>query len=319
MLVSILIPCYNAGPWLEQAIESALAQTWPHKEIVVVDDGSTDGSLDVIRSFGDRIRWETGPNRGGNSARNRLLDLARGDWLQYLDADDYLLPHKVAAQINYGLPLGNIDVLYAPVTAECWRSGYMVGRKAPVNPPSRDPWTLLVRWLLPQTSNGLFRREAIQDVGGWKPDQPCCQEHELYLRLLQAGKRFEFCPHGGAIYRLWSNETVCNRNPLLTLTTRLTLIEAAEESLSAKGGLTSARSDAIAQARLECARSVYALDRDLARRIASDVSKHHPRFYPPPSACFPARYRLAYRLLGFSMAERLAEMFRRRQPANDSY
>ena len=76
--VSILIPCYNAERWIAQAIESALAQTWSEKEIIVVDDGSTDRSLEVIRQFDGRIRWETGPNRGGNVARNRLLELARG-------------------------------------------------------------------------------------------------------------------------------------------------------------------------------------------------------------------------------------------------
>ncbi len=76
-LVSILIPCYNAERWIGQAIESALGQTWPNKEVIVVDDGSTDGSLEVIKSFGDRIKWETGPNRGGNVARNRLLELSR--------------------------------------------------------------------------------------------------------------------------------------------------------------------------------------------------------------------------------------------------
>ena len=76
--VSILIPCYNAERWIAQAIESALAQTWSEKEIIVVDDGSTDHSLEVIRQFDGRIWWETGPNRGGNVARNRLLELARG-------------------------------------------------------------------------------------------------------------------------------------------------------------------------------------------------------------------------------------------------
>jgi glycosyltransferase involved in cell wall biosynthesis len=82
MLVSILIPCYNAERWVAQAIETALAQAWPEKEIIVVDDGSQDGSLEVIKRFANRIRWETGPNRGGNVARNRLLELARGEWLQ---------------------------------------------------------------------------------------------------------------------------------------------------------------------------------------------------------------------------------------------
>ena len=124
--VSILIPCYNAERWVAQAIDSALSQTWPNKEVIVVDDGSADRSLDVVRSFGDRIRWETGPNRGGSAARNRLLELATGEWLQYLDADDCLLPEKTASQVECGLPLDDIDVLYAPVVYEHWKENQAV-------------------------------------------------------------------------------------------------------------------------------------------------------------------------------------------------
>ncbi len=115
-LVSILIPCYNAERWIAQSIESALAQTYGSIEVIVVDDGSTDRSLDIIRGFGDRIRWETGPNRGGNWARNRLLDLARGEWVQFLDADDYLLPDKVEPQMHFLQNHPETDILYGMVT-----------------------------------------------------------------------------------------------------------------------------------------------------------------------------------------------------------
>lgn len=77
-LVSIIIPCYNAADYVGEAIESALAQTYSPTEVIVIDDGSTDGSLDLLRSFGDRIRWETGPNRGACTARTRGLALAMG-------------------------------------------------------------------------------------------------------------------------------------------------------------------------------------------------------------------------------------------------
>ena len=80
MFVSISISCYNAEPRIAKAIESALAQTWASKEVIVVDDGSTDGSLDEIEKFDGQIRWETGPNRGGNRVRNRLTELAQAAW-----------------------------------------------------------------------------------------------------------------------------------------------------------------------------------------------------------------------------------------------
>ena len=69
--VSILIPCYNAENWISQAIESALTQTYTNQEVIVIDDGSTDNSLAQIKSFGDKIFWETRPNQGGNAASNR--------------------------------------------------------------------------------------------------------------------------------------------------------------------------------------------------------------------------------------------------------
>jgi hypothetical protein len=169
---------------------------------------------------------------------------------------------------------------------------------------------------LPQTGAGLWRRAAIEDVGGWKPDQSCCQEHELYFRLLKAGKRFAYCPHGGAIYRQWSNQTVCKRDPRLTLTKRLEITDAMEEFLSATGALNAARRNAISHARLECARSLHPLDREFAQRVARIAQERNPRFRLPRTQCFPTRYRLAYRLLGFGKTERLADMFRGFNPIN---
>jgi glycosyltransferase involved in cell wall biosynthesis len=100
-LVSLLIPVYNAAPWLEQTLQSALAQQWPHCEIIVVDDGSRDESVAVARRHaGDRVRVFTQANAGAAAARNHALREARGDYLQYLDADDLLAPDKIAAQMT---------------------------------------------------------------------------------------------------------------------------------------------------------------------------------------------------------------------------
>src|SRR5437762_1494315 len=147
-LVSIVIPCFNARRWIGQAIESSLAQTWREKEVVVMDDGSTDGSLEVIQSFGDRIRWETRPNRGGNAARNRLLELARGDWLQYLDADDYLLPEKIDGQMRFVAPAPQTDVVYGRVTREHWKEDGARRAALPIREP-REACVLLARRSLP--------------------------------------------------------------------------------------------------------------------------------------------------------------------------
>jgi len=320
MFVSILIPCFNAERWVAQAIESALAQTWPNKEVIVVDDGSTDGSLKVIQSFGDRIRWETGPNRGGNVTRNRLLELARGEWVQYLDADDYLLPDKVAAQVNYLATQPPTDVLYGLVTKEDWTERG-VTRELQRFPEPHDPWILLVRWYLPQTGGPLWRKAALEAVGGWRPDQPCCQEHELYLRLLMAGKSFTYCPLNGAIYRIWSSNTVCHRDQPKVRRRRLAITQQAEDHLRARRELTPARRDAVNMARFQMARLAWRHDQGEAMEIMRTVRQSDPQFRPltnqPGGHHPPAMYRLLWRCFGFRWAETVgdwARILRRKAP-----
>src|SRR5436190_21416721 len=100
-LVSILIPAFNAREWIAETIQSALRQTWPRKEIIVLDDGSADETLVVARRFeSDEVRVISQPNQGAASARNKAFSLSRGDYIQWLDADDLLSPDKVAHQIK---------------------------------------------------------------------------------------------------------------------------------------------------------------------------------------------------------------------------
>ncbi len=310
MLVSILIPCYNAERWVAQAIESALAQTWPDKEVIVVDDGSQDGSLDLIKTFGKSIRWETGPNRGGNVARNGLLELARGEWLQYLDADDYLLPPKIERQVSFLRDHPTCDVVYSPVLLVNWSEAKVEQEVTPIREP-RDPWILLARWYLPQTGGPLWRRQALMNVGGWKPDQPCCQEHELYLRLLQSGAQFCYFGECHAAYRNWSQDaTVSKRNRLELSRRRLEIEDRMEMYLKERGELTHPRMQALNQARFEIARMAWSEDRIAAREIVRGIEQRQPGFVPGPPAA-QGRYRSIYKAFGFDAAERIAAGLRR--------
>jgi len=302
--VSILIPCYNTDRWIAQAIASALNQTYPHKEVIVIDDGSSDRSLEIIKSFGDRIRWETQSNRGGNFTRNQLLDLSTGDWLQYLDADDYLLPDKIEQQISSLNQLPEADIVYSPSIWEYWKEGVPYPEVMPI-PEPHDPWILLARWYLPQTGSPLWQKQAIVDVGGWKIDQPCCQEHELYLRLLMAGKHFVYCPAAGSVYRQWSESTVCNRDKRRTQRERLAVKDRLEQFLHQNSMLTPERLYATNQARFECARTIWSSDRQWADAIISKIKASDPHFVPSGVAA-PVFYQTTYQMLGFSVAEKIA-------------
>lgn len=307
--VSILIPAYNAERWIGEAVGSALKQCGGDAEVIVVDDGSTDGTFSALKPFADRILAETGPNRGATSARNRLLELSRGEWIQYLDADDFLMPAKVDRQLEVIAQQPDVDLLYGPVTVEWHRQGAIETTRVEI-PEPHDPWAQLALWHLPQTGAPLFRRRALLDVGGWRDDQPCCQEHELYLRMLIAGKRFCYADACGAVYRRFETGTLSTSNMPRVWCERLKIEERLERHLREQGMMTPSRQWAINQARLQIARSAWHEDRSIALEANAAIKASGAQFAPGGEAG-PASYRTAYRLLGFRGAELIADAMRK--------
>jgi GT2 family glycosyltransferase len=301
-LVSIGIPCFDAERWISGAIESALGQTWAEKEVIVVDDGSTDGSIKRVEEFGERVRLIRCDHRGGNHARNEVLRNARGQWIQFLDADDYLEPEKISRQFAEGAMGEAADVLYSPYWFERFE-----------NPPVRwqselhsrnDLFTQWIAWEMPQTGAALWRRTELAGLGGWKEGQPCCQEHELYLRALKSGLRFVFTPTAHAVYRLWSEETVCRKDPGRTIRVRTELIDDARAWLTERERWTAQHQRTAAQACFEMARTL-ARD-DVERASAYFAERVRAGLMQPAGPAAPLAYRLAYHLLGFEKAERIA-------------
>jgi glycosyltransferase involved in cell wall biosynthesis len=198
--VAVIIPCYNAEKWVAQAIRSALDQDYPNLEVIVIDDGSTDGSLDIIRSFGDRIRWETGPNRGACAARNRGLALTEAEYVMFLDADDWLVPGSVAGQVSQALRL---DPAASGITFGDFITTDEFGR---TSEPSPKPWLTdgglaSKAWLLlvgPGTTAPLHRRRYVLAVGGFGEGLEAGQEYDLHVRLMRAGISFYY--HDAPIY-----------------------------------------------------------------------------------------------------------------------
>ena len=99
-LVSVIIPAYNHAPYIRQCVDSALAQTYPAVEVVVVDDGSTDGTYELLQTYGERITLIRQANRGTQAARNTAIAASTGEYLALLDSDDAWLPHKLAQQMQ---------------------------------------------------------------------------------------------------------------------------------------------------------------------------------------------------------------------------
>ncbi|MEO7863191.1 MAG: glycosyltransferase family A protein, partial [Nitrospirales bacterium] len=114
-LVSILIPAFNAQDWIADTIQCAAAQTWPTKEIIVIDDGSTDQTLAIARRYvSGFVHVFTQNNAGAAAARNKAYAMSQGDYIQWLDADDLLAPDKIAKQMEVGLRESKKTLLSSP-------------------------------------------------------------------------------------------------------------------------------------------------------------------------------------------------------------
>lgn len=309
-LVSILIPAYNADRWIRQTIQSALDQTYEPKEIIVVDDGSTDRTLEAIREFGGRIRLAEGPHAGGNAARNRLLELSAGEWVQFLDADDCLLPDKIIGQVEHAASQDSpVDIVYSPVIL--WHDSS--GAQTPiVIDPQADAVEHYIGWGAFCTSGLLFRRSAVIDAGRWKESQPACQEHELLLRFLQGGKRFGLWNQPATLYRDHGTATVSKRNPLRTIRLRMELTDRLEQYLQTTNRLTAAHKKALYIARMESARTAWDKDRSYSQELFRKA-KSAGRWWVRTSPALPPHFQLTSFLFGFDQAERLAQLQRRLQ------
>ncbi len=185
-LVSVLIPCFNARETVGEAVKSALEQTWERVEVRVVDDGSTDGSGEVLRSFeGDpRFHWVATENRGGNAARNLLLRQAEGTFVQFLDADDLLLPSKIERQV--ALLLEGADVVFCHYFEQA--VGRADRRLVTLPPIDEDLLSYVIRHSI-WTSVPLHRTAVLRRAGGFDETLSCCQEYELHTRLAFAAWR----------------------------------------------------------------------------------------------------------------------------------
>ena len=188
-LVSIIIPCYNTDNFVSEAIYSALTQTHSNVEVIVIDDSSTDKSVDVIQSFGDQVRLEKIDHKGACAARNRGLQVSQGEFIQFLDADDVLLPNKLDMQVPI-LQSGQVDLVFC--------NGYLFGDERPRRPIKKlrdlplpndtDPFTYCLKNGF-GTEGPLHRRSLLEKVGGFRVGLAGAQEYDLHIRLGAAGAR----------------------------------------------------------------------------------------------------------------------------------
>lgn len=207
-LVSIIIPCYNNALFVKQAIESALRQSYPFKEIIVIDDGSTDDSLTIIRSFAGQVIWENGSNQGAPTARNRGLELAQGKYIKFLDADDILLPDCLKQQVSQAesFSADKKAIVYGDALWMDQTGKQLSGYRHKPRHVDEDPIAHIMGQS-PLISCPLHRREYLIEINGFDLSITKGQEHDLHLRLVLAG--IEFVYYAGPVfhYREYSSSS----------------------------------------------------------------------------------------------------------------
>src|SRR6266480_3226990 len=206
-LVSILIPAYNAEKWIGYTLESAVNQTWPHKEIIVVDDGSRDRTAEVARGFASKnVTVVSTENRGHSSAANTAFRLCQGDYIQELDADDLLAPDKIERQLAAVREGDSKRILLSSP----WAHFHYRASRARFVPNSLWQDLSPVEWLLRkmgenlhmQNATWLVSRELAEEAGPWDSSLQYDQDGEYFCRVLLASEGTRFVPEARVFYRV---------------------------------------------------------------------------------------------------------------------
>jgi glycosyltransferase involved in cell wall biosynthesis len=302
--ISVIIPCYNAEHFVGETVRSALHQTYPTEEIICINDGSSDGTLDVLRSIRDKeggIRIHDQENQGICGARNVGLRQATGEYIAFLDHDDILHPEKLEHQAKL-----IDDATHRPdFVAAPYKEVFPHEERAPVTRDvyASDPWIGLIHARLGRTSSNLWRAETVREVGAWKDEDGLSLDTGLMFRMLKKGCK------------------IVNDTELLT--TRYTLDVSASrvnrkrgwvtflrlrvkifDYLESNGMMTEKRKMALQMDMVEAIRGIYRYSPEVA--VEKDREVLRPRFGSLKARVGPGRlYQVLYRVLGLRYAELL--------------
>lgn len=304
-LVSILIPCYNAGAWLAETLASAFAQTWPATEIILVNDGSTDDSLAVARQFEPRgLRLIDGPNRGAAAARNTALAAARGEWIQFLDADDLLAPDKIERQLALLRPAGP-----GTLASSAWARFMREPADADFSPHLNWRDTAGVEFLqlhyehgcMMQPAAWLASRALLDRAGPWNETLSLNDDGEYFARVMLAADRIVFCGSARSYYRSAHAPSLSGRRDRRSLESLFRSVELTTAHLLAADRSARTRA-AAAYAWKWTAFELYPGAPDLSRSAESQCRNLGGHARPFPAG---RRFQVLARLLGWRIAKRL--------------
>jgi glycosyltransferase involved in cell wall biosynthesis len=306
--VSIVIPCRNGARYLPKLAGSLGPLLAPNVEVIFIDDGSTDGSGELFQRLLPEAVCVQQPNRGLGATRNRAATLARGEFLQLLDADDTIEAGKFETQLAFARAR-SLDVVYSD-----WRMVIVEdGKETPEDWVQAETGTEIVEallggWWFPPNAT-LVRRDAFVAVGGCDTTLGnTCEDFDLWLKLGMAGVRFGYVAgHFANYYRDLDIRSMSRVNAREFFEGEATIILRAVRQLGAEKTDTMARRRAAARRLHGVARNAFGIDNAWYQDLMEEVRTLDPQFRP--TGRLP--YRIAARWLGGEAAERLASWKRR--------
>jgi glycosyltransferase involved in cell wall biosynthesis len=303
-MVSVIIPCFNAALWIRETLASVALQNCNDLEIIAVDDGSTDGTSEIIRSEFDFVHLERTTNRGPSAARNLGTRLASGQFIQYLDADDVLAEGKIQWQRKL-LEKSGADIAYGD-----WQEltpnhgGFARGRIFSAG-PLKDPELDFTAGGWRPTTVYLHRRRILEKIGGWNEGLPHGEDERLAQDCALHGANFIYAP-GVMAYIRSTPGSLSRREPGAAYRYYRQNALAAEAHWARRGGITDARRLALTSRLGRIARSCCDRDRVTFEAVLDDLERLNPGYIPHG----PLRLRIASTLMGYRRAELAARWFR---------
>ncbi len=304
-LVSVITPCFNAGEWIRETLNSVVAQNYDNLEIIAIDDGSTDETAHIIREEFPSVRLVATTNQGASRARNLGTSLASGRFLQYLDADDLITQRKLRIQVSV-LEESGADVAYGDwQKIEPGKDGFALGeivRREMEDEPELDLFGDF--WCPPAAY--LFRRSIVEKVGRWNEGLPVIEDVRFALDCALRGGRFVYCPGVSAYYRVHATGSL-SRGDLVAFT-RCVYRNACEIEAwwLANSGISATRRRALVKSIGQVARSSYERD----PQTFDTALKHLERLSPGYVPAGPLRLKVMSKMIGYRDAEKAAAWYR---------
>jgi len=303
--VSVIIPAFNASGWISEAVQSAVSQNIDDIEIVVIDDGSTDNTADIVEKNFPGIRVVKTENGGPSKARNLGTKLSNGDFIQYLDADDLLAPHKLATQLT-ALENSGLSVAYGDWQKLTRNSKSIFEVSAKVSRKLINPEIDLFTDFWAPPAAYLFRRSIVEKIGGWNENLPVIQDARFVLDCALYGARFIYCPGVMAYYRIHSQDTVSRRNAVEFISDCLNNARGVELWWLKHGGVNDLRKKALIEVYGHIARASFDKNKEIFEAALNKLENLTGGYIPQS----PARLRIAAQLFGYRNAEKIASLYR---------